>query len=138
MRNEGIPCVFYGDYYGIPNDNIPAVPSLKKLVYIRKKYAYGEQEDYFDDDSVVGFVRRGDDEHENSGVAVLMTNAECGSKVMTVGEKFAGQLFFDAMNLAAIPVTVEEDGTAEFYVDGGSVSVWINGDAYKDICLNIE
>ena len=138
LRSEGIPCVFYGDYYGIPNDNIPAVPSLKKLIYIRKKYAYGEQEDYFDDPSLIGFVRKGDEEHENSGVAVLMTNAECGSKVMEVGRDFAGQLFFDAMNLAAIPVTIDEDGKAEFYVDGGSVSVWINGNAYKDICLNIE
>jgi len=138
LHSEGIPCVFYGDYYGIPNDNIPAVPSLKKLIYIRKKYAYGQQEDYFDDPSLVGFVRKGDEEHENSGVAVLMTNAECGSKVMEVGIKFAGQLFFDAMNLAAIPVTIDEDGKAEFYVDGGSVSVWINGEAYKDICLNIE
>ena len=138
LRNEGIPCVFYGDYYGIPNDNIPPVPSLKKLVYLRKKYAYGVQDDYFDDDSVVGFVRKGDDEHENSGLAVLMTNAECGSKVMEVGEKFAGQLFFNIMDLAAIPVTIEEDGTAEFYVDGGSVSVWVNGEVYRDICLNIE
>ena len=108
------------------------------IIYIRKKYAYGEQEDYFDDPSLVGFVRKGDEEHENSGVAVLMTNAECGSKVMEVGRDFAGQLFFDAMNLAAIPVTIDEDGKAEFYVDGGSVSVWINGNAYKDICLNIE
>ena len=130
--------MFYGDYYGIPNDNIPPVPSLKKLVYLRKKYAYGVQEDYFDDDSVVGVVRKGDDEHENSGLAVLMTNAECGSKVMEVGEKFAGQLFFNIMDLAAIPVTIEEDGTAEFYVDGGSVSVWVNGEVYRDICLNIE
>ena len=138
LRNEGIPCVFYGDYYGIPNDNIPPVPSLKKLVYIRKKYAYGEQEDYFDDDSVVGFVRKGDDEHENSGLAVLMTNAECGSKIMDIGKKFAGQLFFNIMDLAAIPVTIGEDGTAEFYVDGGSVSVWVNGEVYRDVCLNIE
>ena len=130
--------MFYGDYYGIPNDNIPAVPSLKKLVYIRKKYAYGEQEDYFDDDSVVGFVRRGDEEHWNSGVAVLMTNAECGSKVMKLGQQFAGKLFFNAMDLTNIPVTVDEDGNAEFYVDGGSVSVWVTEEAYKDICLNIE
>lgn len=138
LREEGIPCVFYGDYYGIPNDNIPAVPSLKKLVYLRKKYAYGEQEDYFDDASVVGFVRKGDDEHENSGLAVLMTNAECGSKVMDIGKKFAGQLFFNAMDLTHTPVTIDEDGTAEFYVDGGSVSVWVNGEVYRDLCLNVE
>lgn len=138
LQKEGLPCVFYGDYYGIPNDNIPPVVSLKKLIYIRKKYAYGEQEDYFDDDSVVGFVRIGDDEHENSGLAVLMTNAECGSKKMKVGERFAGQLFFNVMDMAAIPVTIESDGTGEFYVNGGSVSVWVNGNAYRDICLNVE
>ena len=138
LREEGIPCVFYGDYYGIPNDSIPAVPSLRKLIYIRRKYAYGEQEDYFDDASVVGFVRKGDDEHENSGLAVLMTNAECGSKVMEIGKKFAGQRFFNAMDLTHTPIIIDEDGTAEFYVDGGSVSVWVNENVYRDICLNIE
>lgn len=138
LREVGLPCVFYGDYYGIPNDNIVPVPSLKKLVYIRKKYAYGEQEEYFDDASVVGFTRLGDEEHENSGLAVLMTNAECGSKTMRMGRKFANRLFFNAMDLSAIPVTLDDEGVGEFYVDGGSVSVWVTDEAYKDICLNIE
>ncbi|MEE3450673.1 MAG: alpha-amylase [Acutalibacteraceae bacterium] len=138
LRSQGLPCVFYGDYYGIPNDNIPPVPTLKKLIYLRKKYAYGEQEDYFDDDSVVGFVRRGDDEHENSGMAVLMTNAECGSKIMNIGQKFAGRQFYNVIDLTNAPVTIDEEGNGEFFVDGGSVSVWVNENVYRDICLNIE
>ena len=138
LRSQGLPCVFYGDYYGIPNDNIPPVPTLKKLIYLRKKYAYGEQEDYFDDDSVVGFVRRGDDEHENSGMAVLMTNAECGSKIMNIGQKFAGRQFYNVIDLTNAPVTIDEEGNGEFFVDGGSVSDWVNENVYRDICLNIE
>lgn len=138
LQEKGLPCVFFGDYYGIPNDNVLPVPSLKRLIYLRKKYAYGEQLNYFDDDSIVGFTRLGDDEHKDSGLAVLMTNAECGTKKMKVGEKFAGRLFFNAMDLAAIPVTIDENGEGEFFVDGGSVSVWVTDSAYKDICLNLE
>ena len=60
LRKDGIPCVFYGDFYGIPHDKIPPVTGLKKLLKLRECYAYGEQTDYFDDPSLVGFTRTGD------------------------------------------------------------------------------
>ncbi|MDE7390240.1 MAG: alpha-amylase, partial [Lachnospiraceae bacterium] len=97
LQKEGIPCVFYGDYYGIPHDNIPPVANLKKLIYLRKKYAYGEQTDYFNDRSIVGFTRLGDDEHENSGLAVLMTISHFGTKTMCMGEKFANKFMYNIM-----------------------------------------
>lgn len=60
LRKDGIPCVFYGDFYGIPHDKIPPVTGLKKFLKLRECYAYGEQTDYFDDPSLVGFTRTGD------------------------------------------------------------------------------
>lgn len=138
LRKEGIPCVFYGDYYGIPHDGIARTAGLRKLIYLRNKYAYGEQTDYFDDASLAGFTRGGDTEHENSGMAVLMTDSVAGSKWMKVGSRFAGTQFYDAMGHFAEAVTIREDGFGEFRTDGGSVSVWVTQKAYKDVWTIVE
>lgn len=133
LMRDGLPCVFYGDYYGIPHDNIEPVKGLKRLIKIRKNYAYGEQTDYFDHNSIVGFTRSGDDEHTNSGVALLMTDSDGGSKKMFIGTKFAGKMFFNALCSESLPITIDDEGYGEFFVDGGSVSVWITEEAYNDI-----
>lgn len=136
LRRDGIPCVFYGDYYGISHDRIPAVPELKKLLLLRRFYAYGEQTDYFDDSSLVGFTRSGDEEHLDSGMAVVMTDSVGGKKRMQVGTQFAGSLFYDALGHFAEPVVIDEEGFGEFCADGGSVSVWVTGNAYH--CIRTE
>ncbi len=136
LREAGHPCIFYSDFYGHPGRDRPAVPNLGKLIMLRKNYAYGEQNDYFDDFHVVGWTRGGDKEHENSGMAVLMSNAEGGSKNMYVGKQFAGELFYDAMGECTDPVTIDENGNCTFYTDGGKVSVWIREGAYQDIEIN--
>ena len=44
LRREGLPCVFYGDFYGIPSHNVkPMEKSLEKLMTLRKEFAYGKQ-----------------------------------------------------------------------------------------------
>ena len=41
LRKEGMPCVFYGDYYGIPEKGIPSKNELlDKLLKVRKYFAY--------------------------------------------------------------------------------------------------
>ncbi len=136
LRQAGIPCIFYSDFYGHPGLDRPAVPNLEKLIMIRSRYAYGEQHDYFDDFHVVGWTRSGDEEHPDSGLAVLMSNAEGGNKRMYVGKQFAGELFYDAMGECTEPVRIEEDGNCTFYTDGGKVSVWIREGAFQDIEIN--
>ena len=43
LRQGGTPCVFYGDYYGIPHNNIGAVgPQLETLLRLRQEVALGE------------------------------------------------------------------------------------------------
>lgn len=133
LRKEGIPCVFYGDYYGIPHDDVPPVLELKKLLKLRELYAYGEQTDYFDDASVVGFTRSGDEEHENSGMAVLITDSVAGSKKMNVDKKFAGCKFYDIIGHFTEPVMLDAEGCGEFKVDGGSVSVWVPEVVYQKL-----
>lgn len=138
LRKEGIPCVFYGDYYGIPHDGVSPVMELKKLLRLRKSYAYGEQKDYLDDGSLIGFVRTGDEEHVNSGMAVVMTDSVSGSKRMQVGSKFAGRKFFDALEHFSEPVEIDADGWGVFSAEGGSVSAWVVEDAYREMWTEVR
>lgn len=125
LYGEGTPCVFWGDLYGIPHDGIQAVYELRILMQIRRRYAYGCRHDYFDDANVVGFTREGDDDHPDSGLAVIVSDGAGGSKHMYIGKSFAGRTFVDSVGGERQPVTVGEDGFADFFVNGGNASVWI-------------
>ena len=136
LRKDGVPCVFYCDYYGNPAQNRPLVPNLGKLIRLRHSYAYGEQEDYLDDPHIIGWVRRGDKAHKGSGMAVLLTNAAGGRKRMFVGEEQAGQEYHDALENCQDTVVIGEDGFGEFLVPDGSVCVWTREKAFEDMVIN--
>ena len=126
LRTQGIPCVFYGDYYGIPHDFIDSKASFLKLaIYVRKKYAYGTLRDYFDDFNIIGWTLDGDEEHKNSGLAVLLTDGPGGNKTMYIGQKFTGATFYDCTGHVKDKITIDENGNGNFKVNGGSVSIWI-------------
>ena len=125
LKNDGYPCVFYGDYYGIPYSNIEKMDKLEDLMILRKDKAYGLEHDYFDHDSVIGFTREGDDEHIKSGLAVIASNKIDGEKRMYIGEKFAGETFIDALGNFEEEVTIDEDGCGVFKVKNRTVSVWV-------------
>ena len=136
LRKEGVPCVFYSDYYGNPVRNTPLVPNLGKLIKARRWYAYGEQEDHFLDDHVVGWVRRGDIGHENAGIAVVMSDDGPGALPMEMGAGFAGESFYDIMGVCTEPVIIDERGVGTFPTQGRSVSVWVRQKAFEDIIVN--
>lgn len=138
LRLEGLPCVFYGDYYGMPVDGKPPVPGLKRMLAARRDCAYGPQHDYFDHDSVVGFTREGDGDHPDSGCAVLLTDSDRGEKAMYVGKQHAGQVFRDITRLALETVTVDKGGNGLFKVPGGGVSVWLPEAAFQRIAIECE
>lgn len=126
LREQGYPCVFYGDYYGINNqENTELRRVLDILLKVRLNLAYGAQHDYFDNCDIAGWTREGIDVKEKSGVAVLMSNRFGGSKKMYVGSKFAGKVFYDCLGNRKEEVIIENDGTYNFTVNAGSVSVWI-------------
>lgn len=125
LQEKGVPCVFYGDYYGIPHDGVQPVSCLRKLCRARQLYAYGAQHSYFDHCDAVGFTRSGDDEHKNSGVAVLFTDRDAAEKYMQVNDKYAGRLMKNLLDETMEPVTLDDKGGAVFRVAGGSVSVWV-------------
>ncbi|MED0656425.1 alpha-amylase [Anoxybacillus ayderensis] len=125
-RQEGYPCVFYGDYYGIPKYNIPGLKSkIDPLLIARRDYAYGTQRDYIDHQDIIGWTREGIDSKPNSGLAALITDGPGGSKWMYVGKKHAGKVFYDLTGNRSDTVTINADGWGEFKVNGGSVSIWV-------------
>lgn len=125
LRNEGYPCIFYGDYYGIPHSGVNKCEELKTLLMLRKEKAYGIQNDYFDNKNYIGWTRQGDQEHEKSGIAVAVSNAGDGEKRMYIGEEFSGYTFIDALGNCEDEIIIEEDGWANFKVKGKSISVWV-------------
>lgn len=126
LRKDGLPCVFYGDYYGVPAKDISSKQDiLDILLKVRKYYAYGEQHDYFNDHDVIGFVRTGDYEHPDSGVAVVMTDKNGGSIQMNLGKELANTVFYDCTGNLTETVYVDNEGNGIFYCKDGSASVWI-------------
>ncbi len=133
LRNTGTPCVFYGDYYGILEKNIsPKKDYLEKLIKARKYYAYGKQNDYFDDNNIVGWTLEGDINHKYSGMAVIMSDNAGGSKIMNVGKRLAGSVLYDYLGNVKEPIYIDQDGNGIFYCNGGSVSVWVKKDTIFD------
>ena len=131
LRQEGYPSVFYPDLYGAEysdkNHDINLVPlkNIEKLILERKNFAYGAQHDYFDDRNTIGWIREGDDARPGSGMAVLLTNGIASSKWMKIGEKHTGKSLYDYLGNRKEVIKVNNDGWAQFLVDGGSVSVWV-------------
>lgn len=136
LHKDGIPCVFYGDLYGIPcTRNIP-IPRLRTLIRVRHDYAWGEQHDYMDDYNVVGWTREGDEKHPNSGLALLLSDKIDGRKRMYVGRQFAGMHFRDCMRKIREAVTIDGDGFGEFTVQGFSSAVWVTEAAFEDLVIH--
>ena len=136
LREQGIPCVFYPDLYGakyIDKDcdgneadvELVFVEWLPLMTEIRRDFSYGIQRDYFDHPNCVGWVRTGDEEHPDSGLAVVISNGDEGNKNMEIGVQHAGKTFVDALGYRKEELVINEDGTAEFFCNAGSVSVWI-------------
>ncbi len=126
LQKEGIPCVFWGDLYGILHDGIAPLPELPVLLKLRQSNAWGEQHNYFDDYNVVGFTRCGDERHP--GLALLISDGAGGTKNMYVGQQYEGCRFYDALKHCGETVVIGDNGCADFRVEGGSVSVWIPQD----------
>jgi len=134
LRQEGYPCLFYPDLFGAHytdkgkdgNDYeifLDKVEELESLMHARNNFAYGTQRDYFDHGNCIGWTREGNEEHE--GCAVLMTNGDDGNKSMEIGNRYAGKIFIDLLQKHAAEVTINDEGWGEFFVNAGSVSVWV-------------
>ncbi len=137
LRREGYPCIFYGDYYGAHYKDYGKDGNeyeiwmdchqwlIDKFLFARQTYAFGDQYDYFDHPSTIGWTRLGDQEHPG-GMAVILSNGEGGSKSMEVGQP--NRVYVDITEHVSEPVTTNDEGWGEFSCNGGSVSVWVPQD----------
>ena len=124
LREAGLPCVFYGDYYGISGEFAQESfqDVLDKLLDIRLNLAYGEQIDYLDDANCIGWTRQG--KENGQPITVLISNDQAASKSMLVGPEWAGREFSDYLGNSSQIVTIDDQGWGEFPVEEKSVSVW--------------
>ncbi|KWZ95735.1 cytoplasmic alpha-amylase [Anaerococcus hydrogenalis] len=124
FRKDGYPCIFAGDYYGLKGEvkKDPLKEMIDKMLDVRKKYAFGNQDDYFDNPQVVGWVRRTD--ADTSSLAVLISIGDMAEKQMFVGKEEAGKTYIDLSGKNKNEVTIDEDGNGMFNVGPGSVSYW--------------
>ncbi len=126
LRQDGYPCLFYGDYYGINGDyNIESKRGMiDPLALIRMKYAYGDQDEYFNEQYLIGWLRHGNEEYPHK-LAVVISIKEKRSIRMFFGEGDAGKVFVDALGHVEDRVTIDEEGYGEVLADAGKISCWL-------------
>ncbi|MFZ1757759.1 MAG: alpha-amylase [Streptococcus suis] len=129
LRQQGLPTIFYGDYYGISGEfgQESFKDMLDKLLGIRQNHTYGPQIDYFDHPNCIGWVCQGDQDHPK-GLAAVISNSDEGYKDMDMGQLNAGKMFIDATGNRQDQVLLNETGWGRFPVNAGSLSVWIESD----------
>ena len=125
LRRAGLPCVFFGDLFGMPHDGgLPPVAELPLLMWLRERAAWGEERSWFDGHDLVGWTRSGDAGRPASGVAVLLTDATGGEKTLWVGAEHAGETWRCVLGSQA-DVVVGKDGSLACAVAGGGLSVYV-------------
>ncbi len=125
LRKDGYPCLFFGDYYSIGRKKSNHKSIIKKLLKARYRFAYGEEQLYQDTPHIIGFVRRGEKEELDSGLAVVIsTQTKPATLKMNVGAEKAGQKWVDITGSIKQYVLIDKNGEAEFKVLPRNVSVW--------------
>lgn len=126
LRQDGYPCVFAGDYYGISGGPAPQEDvqyDINRLLELRANYAYGPQKDYFIAPGLIGWSRAGEAEHQGL-LAVVMSMKDPGEIEMDFGPDKAGLVFRDYLDRHDENITLDKQGRAKFPVHPGSLSCW--------------
>lgn len=125
LRNEGYPCIFYGDYYGIGGDRSSGIKEkLDVLSMLRKNHAYGKQDDYFNEPDLIGWVRHGDQDHPHK-LAVVISTKERKTIRMFLGDSENGKIYADFTGNCLDKITIDDQNYGEFPAEPQSISVWV-------------
>lgn len=126
LRKDGYPCVFYGDYYCISGVN-PVdgqMEMINQLLQVRKKYAYGSEENYFENEKLIGWVRKGNGDHPGS-LAVVISTADMATLPMSVGKDQVGKIYVELTGESESEIEIDENGIGAFEVGPGSLACWV-------------
>lgn len=136
LRQDGYPCIFWGDLFGThgPHAEPPAclAPAkntkeqrrslLPDLIMCRRLFAYGEQKDYWDSPSCIGWTRAG--KLDGGGLAVVLNvSSRSTAKKMRVGTP--GEVWTDLLGLVKDEVKIEASGYGAFSCKSMGVSVFV-------------
>lgn len=150
LRQEGHPSVFWGDLYGTLGDKAqePACQVLcghytrsilPSLMLARKLFAYGDQRDYLDSMSCIGWSRAGT--HDRPGCVVVMSigSAEKWTiKKMAAGRP--GERWIDILSEeeGRPEIIIDDEGCGVFACRGMGVCVYVNADVPALIRFPVE
>lgn len=128
MRVEGYPCVFWGDYVGIEGEHSFASQKewLDRILKARMMFGHGDQEDYFNDANVIGWVRMGTDENPGGCASLINNSPDISSIRMYVGSDQIGKSYYDLLLGIEDVVLIDDEGFGEFKVNGRSASIWVS------------
>lgn len=122
MYQDGYPCIFYGDYYGTEHQ-APLKDDIAHLAHLRNTFAYGAQDNYFEDPSCIAFVRHGDEAHPYKS-CIIASNGDANQIKVFLGTEEADSVYADYTANMSDKITVDDEGYAVFKVKPGSVSIW--------------
>ncbi|KAF2692144.1 glycoside hydrolase family 13 protein [Lentithecium fluviatile CBS 122367] len=136
LRQDGVPCAFFGDLYGISGPH-PEPPScwgkLPGLILARKLYAHGAQTDYFARKDCIGWVRHGNSLANPDSLAVIMSWTKAidiqnlaPSLGMNVGKQHAGEIWTDVLGFEWAAVVIDEDGWGRFPCQRNSIACFVS------------
>lgn len=122
LRQCEAPFVFYGDLWGIPSANVPPVPYIREMIWIRSHLLGDELVDMNDNDHTkMCWLMRG--EHP---VFVIFTGGEWKQKEI-LEPTLAGCDFVDVCDPEHV-VHVEDSGAASFTCPADGIALYITRD----------
>lgn len=129
LQKDGYPTVFWGDYMGMgePVNSDGHKDMIENLMFIRREFAYGEQDMYYESDKLIGFVRRGDEKHPKK-LAVLISTGDMATLKMFVGKEEAGKIYKEYTGDNSNEIIIDEEGFGEFEVGPGTITCWSDKD----------
>ena len=127
LRKAGLPTVFWGDLYGVPARGVaPVGANLEKLIRLRNQAQFLEEKSYLDHHDIIGWTSSLEFSGQKTGLAVLLTNASGGVKIMQLDAAEAGKRYVDLLGHNSAVISIGSDGVATFPVGDGSISVWLD------------
>ena len=125
LMQDGYPIIFYGDYYSENRVGSYHRRIIDILLQARNQYAYGSQTLLLDHPSTIALIRHGDEAHANSGLILLMTNGDNGTKDITLGQEHAGEIWHELTGSIPYSISLDNNGHAPFSVNAGKIAVWV-------------
>lgn len=141
LRQEGVPCLFYGDIFGVCNasgrcSKANESEAIASIAVARTFFAYGEQQDYnATGGASIGWVRKGDSAHRGGLAVAISTESNTGVLKMDVGQSHAEETWVDVVGNASRTVRIGSDGVGSFSASGRGASVFVNQDSWNRLSL---